>query len=228
MATFAIGDVHGSFSVLVKLLEYAKVKSSDQLIMLGDYVDRGPDSARVIELLIEKSKAAKTVCIKGNHEIMMERARDDQSELKEWLLCGGDVTLDSYSREFAGQGIDAVPEDHWQFIDQCFAYHETDSHVFVHAAVYGGVDLCDQPDYVLFWESFHSISPLESGKVVICGHTSQKSGIPISNGHAVCIDTYAHGKGGWLTCLNVDTGEYHQANQDGETRSEWIEGYDLR
>jgi serine/threonine protein phosphatase 1 len=57
---------------------------------------------------------------------------------------------------------------------------------------------------------------------MVCGHTPQKSGRPKSLGHAVCIDTWAYGKG-WLTCLEVGTGRYWQANQQGEHRSGWLD-----
>ena len=54
-----------------------------------------------------------------------------------------------------------------------------------------------------------------SGKVVICGHTRQLSGWPLDLGCAVCIDTGAYAGGGWLTCLEVETGRFVQANQKG-------------
>ena len=73
------------------------------------------------------------------------------------------------------------------------------------------------------WESFNDPPPHESGKVMVCGHTSQKSGVPRNIGHAVCIDTWACGRG-WLTCLDVGSGRYWQANQRGETRASWLEG----
>jgi serine/threonine protein phosphatase 1 len=57
---------------------------------------------------------------------------------------------------------------------------------------------------------------------MICGHTSQKSGLPLNLGHTVCIDTFAHG-GGWLTCLDVRTGLYWQANQNGGLRTDALD-----
>jgi serine/threonine protein phosphatase 1 len=58
---------------------------------------------------------------------------------------------------------------------------------------------------------------------MVCGHTAQKSGWPLTVGHAVCIDTWVYGASGWLTCLNVDTGEVWQARESGETRSGWLD-----
>jgi serine/threonine protein phosphatase 1 len=59
---------------------------------------------------------------------------------------------------------------------------------------------------------------------MICGHTSQKSGQPISLGYAICIDTWVYGKG-WLTCLDVNSGEIWQANQKGQLRTALIEEF---
>jgi serine/threonine protein phosphatase 1 len=68
---------------------------------------------------------------------------------------------------------------------------------------------------MLHWEMMTSPRAHESGKVLICGHTSQKSGRPRNWGHTVCIDTWVYGKGS-LTCLDVHTGQYWQGNQAGE------------
>jgi serine/threonine protein phosphatase 1 len=76
---------------------------------------------------------------------------------------------------------------------------------------------------MLYWEHFRNPPAHVSGKVMVCGHTPQKSGRPRSIGHAICIDTWVYGKG-WLTCLDVESGKYRQANERGETRSDWLEG----
>jgi len=74
---------------------------------------------------------------------------------------------------------------------------------------------------MLYWEQFND-PPHESGKIMVCGHTPQRSGRPRDIGHAVCIDTGAHA-GGWLTCLDVMSGTYWQANQQGQTRTGILE-----
>jgi serine/threonine protein phosphatase 1 len=99
---------------------------------------------------------------------------------------------------------------------------ETESHFFVHANAYSDYALDEQPDYMLYWEPFGEPAPHESGKIMVCGHTSQKSGKPKNLGRAVCIDTWAYGDG-WLTCLDVDSGMYWQANQRGETRCNMLD-----
>jgi serine/threonine protein phosphatase 1 len=142
--------------------------------------------------------------------------------VKEWLDNGGDATLFSYSPLGDVGTILDVPDEHWAFLDGCRNWYETDSHFFVHANAYADMPLDEQPDFMLLWEQFNEPLPHQSGKIMVCGHTPQHSGRPKNLGHAVCIDTWAHGRG-WLTCLDVSTGRYWQANEMGETRSDWLE-----
>jgi serine/threonine protein phosphatase 1 len=223
MRTLAIGDVHGCFTAMKTLLEFANVGPSDHVVWLGDYVDRGPDSARVIEFLIEFRTRFSAVCLRGNHEIMMERARYEIPELRSWAMCGGDATWDSYSENFAGEGLDCVPQAHWDFLATLAAFHQTKTHIFVHASLDSEVPLESQVDDDLYWGDFYSMGRHLSGKTVVCGHTSQKDGIPKSTRHSICIDTWACGNG-WLTCLDVESGRYWQANQMRQTRSDWLDG----
>ena len=92
----------------------------------------------------------------------------------------------------------------------------------MHASAYPDVALSDQPDFMLYWERYNDPPKHESGKIMVCGHTSQKSGIPITNGNAICIDTWAFGSG-WLTCLDIDSGKLWQSNEKGETRQMWLD-----
>jgi serine/threonine protein phosphatase 1 len=75
---------------------------------------------------------------------------------------------------------------------------------------------------MLYWEQFIDPPAHESGKVMVCGHTPQKTGLPLSVGHAVCIDTWSYGAG-WLTCLDVTTDRVWQANEQGQTRTFWLD-----
>lgn len=222
MRTLAIGDIHGCFDALVLLFQYARIKDNDHVVFLGDYVDRGPDSARVIQFLIERMSVGNTVCLRGNHEVMMENARLSLASRKVWAMMCGEATWDSYASLYKGEGLDAVPEHHWKFLNELAPYYETQQNIFVHASLDCELDMADQFDDALYWGGFSSIGPHHSGKTVICGHTSQKSGLPNTVGHAICIDTWAYGNG-WLTCLDVQTLEYWQANQKGETRSDRLE-----
>jgi serine/threonine protein phosphatase 1 len=223
MRVLAIGDIHGCFRALATLVETAHIASNDLVVTLGDYVDRGPNSYAVLDWLVARAKANMLVALRGNHEVMMLRARDAPSQFEEWLTNGGDTTLSSYSPfGDAGTLVD-VPDEHWHFLENgCRDWYETPTHFFVHANAYADMALDAQPEFMLFWEQFNEPLPHQSGKIMVCGHTPQKSGRPISLGHAICIDTWAHGRG-WLTCLEVATGRYWQANEAGERRSDHLE-----
>jgi serine/threonine protein phosphatase 1 len=79
------------------------------------------------------------------------------------------------------------------------------------------MDMEDQPDWLLYWEYFDKLRPHKSGKRIICGHSVQKSGLIKDVGFATCIDTGPAG-GEWLTCLDVNSLEYWQANEKSDTR----------
>ena len=97
----AIGDIHGCFDALVRLFDHADITPQDQVVFLGDYVDRGPDSTRVIEFLIARLQAGNTICLRGNHEVMMLEARHSLPVRRAWSAVGGDATWDSYTRRQA-------------------------------------------------------------------------------------------------------------------------------
>lgn len=208
MRTLAIGDVHGCLTALETLLSFVKVSDDDLLITLGDYVDGGPDSRSVIDLLISLWRREKLIAIRGNHDLMMCDARGKHSSFDNWLALGGEATLLSY-----GGTLENVPNEHWNFLEHGLVnYYETKTHIFVHAGLWPDLPLDEQPEFVLHFERFHHPVPHFSGKTMICGHTNQKSGLPNNKGHAVCIDTRAYGAG-WLSCLDVESGQIWQANQ---------------
>lgn len=222
MRHFAIGDIHGCFKALTTLADVVRFAKEDVVITLGDYVNRGPDSAAAIDWLLKFEETGRLIPLRGNHECMMLAARESDESMSMWLECGGDATLASYAQNGETGRLAEVPEDHWQFLERTLPWHETETHVFVHANAYPDLSMAEQPDFMLYWEFFDSPAPFESGKIMVCGHTSQKNGVPLNIGHAVCIDTWACGRG-WLTCLDIDSGKYWQANQRGQTRSGWLD-----
>jgi serine/threonine protein phosphatase 1 len=194
MRVLAIGDVHGCSFLLDDLLGWVAPAADDTVVTLGDYVDRGPDSRGVLDRL-------------------------DRGATADWLSVGGLQTLGSYgpSPGRTGTLVD-VPAEHWDFLEyQLAPYFETDTHVFVHAGLSVGDPLDEQDEVWLYWEFLPDAMRHVSGKTVVCGHTSQKTGVPRVIPGAVCIDTYAHG-GGWLTCLDAATGRYWQVNLLGKRR----------
>ncbi len=217
MRTLAIGDIHGASAALDALLAAVRPKAADRLVFLGDYVDRGPDSAGVLRRLLDiRETVPNSVFLRGNHELMMMNARHDRGERKNWLSVGGVQCLQSYGTPAR---FDDIPADHWFFLDrECVSSFETDTHMFVHANLDGELPLDEQTESMLFWEFLTGPVRHYSGKTVICGHTSQRSGEILDLGDTICIDTFAHGSG-WLTGLDVRTGEYWQANQRGDVRT---------
>jgi serine/threonine protein phosphatase 1 len=97
-------------------------------------------------------------------------------------------------------------------------FYENDTHFCVHANAREDLALKDQTERMLFWKKFGDVKPHQSGKVMVCGHTPQRSGYPKDLGHAICIDTAAARKG-WLTCLDLDSRYCWQASETGQTRS---------
>lgn len=221
----AIGDIHGCSHALDLLLADVNPRGDDRIVTLGDYVDRGPDSKGVLDRLLDLRRTGRLVALRGNHELMLLDAPNLGDDRDLWLECGGWETLLSYGRSGQPGTLDDIPERHWQFIESsCVDAYETPTHLFVHAGAYPDMPLAEQPSYVLFWDSFQNRGPHESGKVLICGHTQQRSGVPLNLGHAVCLDTWAYGDG-WLTCLDVTTGRVWQANQKGERRTAHLDDF---
>lgn len=225
MRIIAIGDIHGCSLAFDRLLELAQPTASDLIVTLGDYVDRGPDSMGVIDRLRTLRRTHQLVALKGNHEQMMLDARKGQEDMANWLSCGGKQTLASYSILGDAGNIVGIPQEHWRFLENELAlWHETERHFFVHANVFAEVPLAEQPEVMLLWEFFNNPAAHFSGKTMICGHTSQKTGRPRNVGHAICIDTWACGEG-WLTGLEVGTGRIWQTRQNGESRTAWIDDF---
>lgn len=131
---FAIGDIHGCSTELAALLKKIQVREGDTVVFLGDYIDRGPDSRGVIEIIIELARRVNVVALKGNHEAMfldfLESPESAGAGL--FILNGGSQTLASY----AGPGKTfEIPETHIKFFYDLKLFYETDTHFFVHAGV---------------------------------------------------------------------------------------------
>ena len=217
MRTLAIGDIHGCHTALTSLLQAVQPRADDQLVFLGDYIDRGPASRQVLDSLLELKKVCSTVFLRGNHEVMILEARESFLKNDMWQSYGGLETVYSYGADYRQDWAAAIPEAHWGFLENTERYFQTDAHIFVHACLDAELDMADQPDWLLFWESFEKLNPHKSGKRIICGHTPQKTRLVKDVGFAFCIDT-GPATGGWLTCLDVNSGAYWQANEKAEVR----------
>lgn len=213
----AIGDVHGCAAALRGLIERIRPEPSDTLVFLGDCVDRGPQSAEVIGQMLALREACRLIALFGNHEEMMLNYVDDRPQPDDWLLCGGAATIESY-RDASGR-LMPPPKVHIDFLRNWGDCYETETHFFVHGSYEPDRPLTQQHWQTMRWQSlkFGIPEPHESGKVAIVGHTSQKSGETLDVGHLVCIDTFCWG-GGWLTALDVESGQTWQADRDGRLR----------
>jgi serine/threonine protein phosphatase 1 len=220
----AIGDIHGCSRALDALLLAVSLAPDDRIVMLGDYIDRGPDSRGVMNRVMALHATGRLVALRGNHEIIMLNAPKASDSLKFWLAIGGREALESYSVSGKSGRLQDIPDSHWQFLKSaCVDWYELANHFFVHANVNPDLPLDQQPSSMLHWEHFNQWTvPHCSGKMMICGHSEQRSGWPLVLKHAICIDTWAYG-GGWLTCLDVGNGRVWQANQRGETRIGWVD-----
>jgi serine/threonine protein phosphatase 1 len=212
--TFVIGDIHGCAQALEALLNAIDLRSDDLLVTLGDYVDRGPDSKAVIDLLIGVQKKCQLVPLLGNHELMLLSVVDEEADSTFWLTFGGRQTLNSY-----GGDLEHIPDEHLEFLRQCVPFHETEKFIFVHANYAAHSPLDAQPERLLFWEhlSVTTPPPHTSGKTVFVGHTPQPSGDVYDLGHLVCLDTYCFG-GGWLTAMEAHSRNVWQADILGKLR----------
>jgi serine/threonine protein phosphatase 1 len=218
MSTLVIGDIHGCHTALVGLFNEVSPSASDQIVFLGDYIDRGPASRSVADFLIGQSKCRSCVFLRGNHEVMVLDARNDPLKADLWQSYGGFETLHSYGAQYRKNWASFIPEAHWSFWERAVRAFETPTHIFIHACLDPDIDVSEQPDWLAYWEFFERIRPHKSGKKIICGHTPQKSGDIKDVGFAACIDT-CPATGGWLTCLDADSGRYWQASEKGTVRS---------
>jgi serine/threonine protein phosphatase 1 len=213
--TIAIGDIHGCVQALDAIVEAIQPTRDDRLVLLGDYVDRGPDSRAVIDRLLELDSRCQMVPLLGNHELMLLRSRESAAERRFWLQFGGRETLDSY-----GGRLDGIPRSHLDFfLRSCRLGFETESQIYVHANYEPGLELADQPESVLLWTHLTLVvpPPHRSGKMVVVGHTPQLSGEILDLGHLLCIDTFCVG-GGWLTAVDVASRAVWQADHRGQLR----------
>jgi serine/threonine protein phosphatase 1 len=206
---YAVGDVHGcdrklrAIHAAIAADFTARPISHATLLHIGDYIDRGPDSARVVARILRRVPAPglKTVHLMGNHEHMMLSALSDPGMAALWLHNGGDAALRSWKvipatppEEWAA----LIPAAHLSFIAGLPLRHEAGSYLFVHAGIRPGVPLPDQSEHDLLWirEPFLS-STLPFGAVVVHGHTPGPD--PVVRANRVGIDTGAVA-GGPLTC----------------------------
>ena len=216
---FVIGDIHGCLEKLELLLEKIDPRPRvDQLVFVGDYIDRGEHSSGVLDYLLQLRKTyPRTVFLMGNHEKMFIDflAGVDQTL---FIYNGGESSLRSYLLRMEGfcngrQGVldeqtlnQLVPENHRDFLRDLLPYYETENHIMVHAGLRPGIPLEEQTLDDLVWIREEFIySEADFGKLVIFGHTPFVRPLVLPN--KIGIDTGAV-YGNKLTCLILPDMEF--------------------
>lgn len=215
---YAIGDVHGRFDLLSAMHEQIAADMERErpqdwrIVHLGDYIDRGPDSRRVLEFLIDAQRRdARNVTLTGNHELGLREflARPEPDAL--FVRYGGIETARSYGVDLVQDGsvvrghrelLAALPGEHLDFIRNLGFSFEAGDFFFCHAGVRPGIPLARQSNRDLTWirDEFLNDRRLHE-KIVVHGHTPVREPEILPN--RVNLDTYACGSGR-LTALRVD------------------------
>lgn len=194
--TFAIGDVHGCSQKLERLIatcERVSTGRQSRFILIGDYVDRGPDAKGAIDFLMKEQvrEPHRFVCLRGNHEQMLlaaAAAERSDSDLINWWANGGEQTLESYGVNDPSE----LPDDHLAWIRALPLKLIDGKRLYVHAGIRPGVAVAAQTAHDLLWirEPFLS-SDRDHGVLVVHGHTPTKSGLPDLRTNRLNIDTGA-------------------------------------
>lgn len=219
----AIGDIHGCLNPLRELI--ALLPPDEELVFLGDYVDRGPQSAQVIAYVETLRDERPCRLLMGNHEALMAAAIKLREEVPIWLYNGGDTTLASYGQE--ARQWPRLPEGERElpgfaeFFSSLALYHEDDTAIYVHAGLDVAVPrLEDQDPNVLLWvrDRFFRNAGRWQGKPIYFGHTPTLTmGLPpggiFQHERLYGIDTGCV-YGGVLTAIDTVTRRLYQVPSD--------------
>jgi len=208
---FAIGDIHGCFYQFKTLIEdKICLKKEDQLILLGDYIDRGAQSKEVVDYIIElKNSGYDITALLGNHEAMLLDAYYNESKFSLWIMNGGMPTL--YS--FGVRDLKDLDEAYFDFFKSLTLVHPVDEYLFVHAGFNDENPFVDQ--YSMLWRSKNSYKhPLLIDKRIVHGHSpvplSTLEECVLANKQVLPIDTGCvfgdEGGLGKLTALELYSG----------------------
>lgn len=218
--TYAVGDIHGCADQLDGLLERIEAHAAGRprrLVFLGDYIDRGPDSARVIETLrkLQWREPDSVVCLMGNHEAMLLESLRTPGADAHWMVNGGLTTLESFGVEEAA----ALPRDVLDWIEALPTLHADARHWYVHAGFHPASPAPDPEVRNRLWirEPFLT-EDRDFGRHVVHGHTPQGGGRPEVRPYRTNLDTgavyggpltagvFTAGAGAAETFLQVRTG----------------------
>jgi len=230
---YSIGDVHGRYDLLrylhEKIMEHSKqFDEVHTIVMLGDYIDRGPDSKQVIDFLItEPFTDFKHVYLKGNHEDMMIKSlySDEETVIYDvykqdmynarniFLGNGGTTTLESFGVEYIRlmndkESLDHVFLPYLPFFMGLEYYYDVNGYYFVHAGIVPGVPLDQQDPNAVLWIRDRFLNNTDDhGRLIIHGHTPTTTrgmgAHPEVKPNRINIDTCAY-RTGILTAVCLD------------------------
>ncbi|MEH2539973.1 MULTISPECIES: metallophosphoesterase family protein [unclassified Bradyrhizobium] len=215
---YAVGDIHGRADLLSEII--ARIDDDIRRrpiahtveIYLGDYVDRGPHSKTVIDLLTVRLVANHAVCLRGNHEAVMEGFLQDPAILQYWLQLGGMQTLASYGVELHDETatasevhrrfLDAFPRAHQLFMQCLRNQFSCGDFLFVHAGIRPDVPIEHQDPNDLIWIRDEFLgSTRDHEQFIVHGHTPVPH--PDIRHNRINIDTAAW-RTGTLTCIAIE------------------------
>ncbi len=206
--TFVIGDIHGCLDMLKRLVDKIQWNpAQDELIFVGDYIDRGPDPKGVVDYIVSlRNESPKIQCLIGNHEVIfLDYIRGKDRRV--FLMNGGMNTLESYAFHLIETEDDLLPPSHKEFFASLEYTIELEHYYVVHAGFRPGVPLDEQdPDDLVWIRDPFIYSTYDFGKKVIFGHTPFYEPLVMDN--KVGIDTGAV-YGNRLTCLELPEFRFH-------------------
>lgn len=211
MTIYAVGDIHGQRAMLEEALALIEADGGRDaaVVFLGDYIDRGPDSAGVLDMLARgQADGRNWICLMGNHDRMMRHFLEEMPRSDPYLLVshnwfhpniGGRETLASYGLDIDdgtrlfqvhARAQEIVPDHHRRFLDGLATWHESDGLLFVHAGIRPGVPLDEQDEDDLIWirTEFHT-DKRQYPWLIVHGHTPIKAATHYGN--RVNLDTGA-------------------------------------
>jgi serine/threonine protein phosphatase 1 len=216
---YAIGDIHGRADLLAamgaRIDRDAETETLNDVteIYLGDYIDRGPASAEVVDWLIRRQESRNAIFLRGNHESLLETFLAEESSFQEWRDLGGAETLLSYGvdpglltdpiddaeirKEFASR----FPSRHRRFLDELATTVDLGAYFFVHAGIRPRVSLEEQAERDCLWirEEFLEHEAMFE-RIIVHGHSPMPSAQFLTN--RINIDTAAYATSR-LSCLKI-------------------------
>lgn len=217
---YAIGDIHGCFKTMQLLLQKMNFNSYDSYYFLGDYIDRGPESKRIMDFFIDLNKTNKNIhLIRGNHEQMMINTYKNENldDYILWRQNGSESTLNNFGiYEDTLKLLDKIPFSYIEFFETLPFYHELDNFLLVHGGFNFHIpDPFADTETMLWTREDDYNSKLAKGKTIIHGHTptlpNEVKQMIKQKANSICIDTGCVFKKipglGYLSALNLNTME---------------------